>query len=96
MRRSKTLKIDEVIDHYLKESKLDVKLREVQLINSWEEVIGKTVARSTTRIYIRNQILYVHLRSSVVRNELMMVRDGLIRALNQKAGAKVISDLVLR
>lgn len=96
MRRSKTQKIEEVIKQYLKDSKLDVKLKEVQLVNSWEKVIGKTVARATTNIYIRNQVLFVHIRSSVIRNELMMVRDGLIRALNNEVEAKVIRDIVIR
>jgi len=96
MRRSKTLKIDEVIASYLKESKLDVKLKEVQLCNSWEKVIGKTVARATTDIYIRNKVLYVHVRSSVIRNELVMVRDGLIKALNREVGAQIIDDMILR
>ncbi|MFA8437221.1 MAG: DUF721 domain-containing protein [Marinifilaceae bacterium] len=96
MRRSKTIRIDEVINQVLKEQKLDVKLKEVQLINSWEKVIGKTVARATTGIYIRNQMLYVQIRSSVIRNEIMLVREGLIKALNREVGAQVIKGIVLR
>jgi len=96
MRKSKTIKVDQLINQILKEQKLDVKLKEVQLINSWEKVIGKTVARATTGIFIKNQVLYVQIRSSVIRNEIMLVREGLTNALNREVGAQVIKGIVLR
>jgi len=40
--------------------------------------------------------LYVHLNSSVVRNELLMLREALKEQLNKKAGSEVIKDIVLR
>jgi hypothetical protein len=38
----------------------------------------------------------VHLNSSVVRNELLMLRQELMEKLNQKAGTEVIRDIVLK
>ncbi|GAB7086817.1 DciA family protein [Marinifilum fragile] len=96
MRRSNTQKIDELIKEVLKESKLDVKLKEYELVNSWEKVIGKTVANATTDIYIRNRRLFVAVRSSVIRNELMIIRDGLVKALNREVQANIIDDIVVR
>jgi len=40
--------------------------------------------------------LYVHLSSSVLRQELMMGREMLVRNLNRKVGATVITDIVFR
>ncbi|MCY1633180.1 MULTISPECIES: DUF721 domain-containing protein [Marinifilum] len=96
MRRSNTQKIDELIKEVLKESKLDVKLKEYELVNSWEKVIGKTVANATTDIYIRNRRLFVAVRSSVIRNELMIIRDGLTKALNREVQANIIDEIVVR
>ncbi|PXY01353.1 DUF721 domain-containing protein [Marinifilum breve] len=96
MRRSNTQKIDELIKEVLKESKLDVKLKEYELVNSWEKVIGKTVANATTDIYIRNRRLFVAVRSSVIRNELMIIRDGLAKALNREVQANIIDEIVVR
>ena len=72
------------------------KLSEVGVINSWEETVGKAISSRTTKIYIRDHILYVHLSSSVVRNELLMLREALREKLNQKAGTEVIKEIVLR
>jgi hypothetical protein len=96
MRRSKTQKIDLLIQQVLKENKLDIKLKEYELINSWEKVIGKTVANATTDIHIRNRKLFVQVRSSVIRNELLMIREGLVKALNKEVQAHVINEIVVR
>jgi predicted nucleic acid-binding Zn ribbon protein len=96
MRRSKTITLAEALNDYIKEMKLDGKLSEVTVINSWEEIVGKAISSRTTKIYIKDHILYVHLNSSVVRNELLMLREVLREKLNMKAGTEVVKDIVLR
>jgi predicted nucleic acid-binding Zn ribbon protein len=96
MRRSKTISLAEAIKDYIDEMKLGGKLSEVGIINSWEEIVGKAISSRTTRIYIKDHILYVHLNSSVVRNELLMLREVLREKLNAKAGSEVVKDIVLR
>ena len=96
MRRSKTQKIEELVKTILKEQGLDVKLKELELIKTWEKVIGKNVANATTDLYIKNRKLFVHVRSSIVRNELMLIKTGLIQALNEEVKDKIIDDIVVR
>jgi predicted nucleic acid-binding Zn ribbon protein len=96
MRRSKTISLAEAVKDYIKEMHLEGKLNEVSVLNSWEETVGKAIASRTSKIYIRDQVLYVHLNSSVVRNELLMLRQALKEKLNEKAGAEVIKDIVLK
>jgi hypothetical protein len=96
MRRSKTISIAEAVNDYIREMKLGDKLSEAGVINSWEETVGRAISSRTTRIYIREHVLYVHLSSSVVRNELLMLREALREKLNQKAGTEVIKEIVLR
>jgi len=96
MRRSKTISLAEAIKDYINEMKLGGKLSEIGIINSWEEIVGKAISSHTTRIYIKDHVLYVHLNSSVVRNELLMLREVLKEKLNEKAGTEVIKDIVLR
>jgi hypothetical protein len=96
MRRSKTISLAEAVNDYIKEMHLGEKLSEISVINSWEGVVGKAISSRTTKIYIKNHTLYVHLNSSVVRNELLMLREVLKAKLNQKAGSEIIKDIVLR
>ncbi|MDY0099971.1 MAG: DUF721 domain-containing protein [Bacteroidales bacterium] len=96
MRRSKTITIAEAVKDYLREMNLDKKLAETDLLNSWEDIVGKAISSRTSKVYIKDQVLFVHLRSSVVRNELLMVRDALMEKINEKAGRMLIKDIVLR
>lgn len=96
MRKNNTQKIEDVVNEYLKALNIDGKLKEVRLIRSWDEVVGKTIARSTREIFIKDRKLFVKLNSSVIRNELFMLRDGLKKALNDKAGEIIIDEIILK
>jgi len=96
MRRSKTISLAEAMKDYIKEMNLEGKLVEVNLINSWDEIVGKAISSRTAKVYIRDQVLYVHLNSSAAKNELLMLKEALKEKLNERAGRAVIKDIVLR
>jgi predicted nucleic acid-binding Zn ribbon protein len=96
MRRSKTITLAEALKDYVREMHLEGKLNEIGIISSWDEIVGKAIASRTSKIYIKDKVLFVHLNSSVVRNELLMLRQALMEKLNEKAGTEVIKDIVLR
>jgi len=96
MRRSKTISLAEAMKDYIREMNLEGKLNEIGIINSWEETVGKAIASRTSKVFIKDGVLYVHLTSSVVRNELLMLRQALKEKLNEKAGSEVIKDIVLK
>jgi predicted nucleic acid-binding Zn ribbon protein len=96
MRKSQTQNISEIISVLLKQNGLDEKLAEIRAIRSWEELLGKTVARYTRNLFIKDKTLYISLNSSIVRNEIMMIRDELIKRLNEKAGKQVIEKIIVK
>jgi predicted nucleic acid-binding Zn ribbon protein len=96
MRKSQTLNISQIISGILKANGLEDKLAETRLIQSWEELLGKSVARMTKGMFIKNRTLFVSLNSSVVRSELTMIKKDILIRLNEKAGKCVIDDIVLR
>jgi predicted nucleic acid-binding Zn ribbon protein len=96
MRRSKTITLAEAIKDFVSEMGLNDKLDETSLIASWEEVVGRIISIRTTKLYIKNHILYVHLNSSVARNELQLLRNPLKKKLNEKIGKQLIEDIIFR
>lgn len=96
MRRNKTITIAEAISDFIKEKGFGEKLSETSLINSWEEITGKAISSRTQRIYVKDHVLYVHLTSSVARNELLMLKEAIKSRLNERAGKTVIRDIVFR
>jgi predicted nucleic acid-binding Zn ribbon protein len=75
---------------------LESPLNEYRLVQAWKDVVGPAITRYTSNLYIKNQILYVHLTSSVLRQELMMGREMLVRSLNEQVGAQVIVNIIFR
>jgi predicted nucleic acid-binding Zn ribbon protein len=96
VRRSKTISLAEAMQDYIREMNLGDKLREVGVVESWESVVGRAIASKTTRLYIKDGILFVYLKSSIVRNELMMLREALREKLNNQAGTELIKEIVLK
>ena len=96
MRRRNSESLDQVLQQVLKEQHLDGKLSEVRLINNWAGIVGPQLAAQTEKLYIRNHILYLHVKSAIVRNELMLMRASLIKKLNESVGMTAIKNIVLR
>ncbi|MCK5823607.1 MAG: DUF721 domain-containing protein [Bacteroidales bacterium] len=96
MRRQKVEKLNDVISQYLKALRIDKKMKQVSLINSWEEIIGKNVARATSKIFFKKRILFVYINSAVIRNELLMIKDELKKRLNEQAKETLVDDIVIR
>lgn len=95
MKKDNLQPLEEALKDYVKQLKLSGKLNEVKLIREWENLIGKTIARSTTKIYIQDNILHVYIRSSVIKNELMYIRTALLTRINQMFTEEFIKELVI-
>lgn len=96
MRKSNTQSISSVLKSFVQENKLDRKLNELDLIKSWETVMGKTVARYTGNVYIQNSTLFVETTSPIVRNELLMMKEEIRVRLNEVAGEEMIKKIIFR
>jgi hypothetical protein len=96
MNRVNTQPIGNILDEFFKQNPaIADKLAEIRLMDSWNVVLGTAVSRFTNSMYIKNRTLYVKLTSSVLKNELMLCREQLIKNLNNKAGQDVIDNIIL-
>lgn len=96
MRKRNSEQIGDVIRKIFRQDGLETPLNEYRLVQAWKDVVGPAIANYTTNIYIKNQMLYVHLSSSVLRQELMMGRELLVKNLNQQVGSQVIVNIIFR
>ena len=96
MQRKDVKKIDSLLQQFVKSNRLEKGLAEYRLMKSWKDLLGITVAKKTKSLHIQNRKLFVTLHSSVVRNELSLIKESLIPKLNEAAGMDVIDDVVLR
>lgn len=96
MRRNKTQSIDELVKAYLKSMGIDEKMQEVKLQRMWPEIVGTTIAGKTRELRLHKGVLFIYLNSSVVRNELHMIRDPLTKRINEQFAEELIYEIVVR
>ena len=92
-RNQKDQGIDKIIDKMMKAWGLEGKMKEMDIINAWPELMGQGIAQRTEKIYIRNKVLHIKLNSSVMRDELSYGKQVIIERVNQKAGMEMITDV---
>lgn len=96
MKEGKTKKIDELVEQVLKQMGLEQKFKEHEVCEVWPEVVGQMIASRTKSVEVVDGKLFVTFTSAVVRNEILMVKEGLIRALNDRVGKNVIREMIIR
>ena len=97
MKRNNTQKLGELLrDFFEDNTELYEKMMEIRIRRAWQEVLGPMVLQSTRNVYVKDKVLYVSLTSSVLRSELVLCREKLVKSLNDYAGSQVIRDIVIR
>jgi hypothetical protein len=92
-RNSNQTTLGEAISKLLKAYRLDGKMKELDIINAWPELMGIAVANRTKNIQIRNKTLILQMDSSVMRDELAHGKQIIIDRVNEKAGIEIITDI---
>ena len=93
MFRREVKSVADVLQQLLREEGLETPLQQKRLIDSWETVTGRIVDRYTTEKFIQNQTLYVKIVNPALRQDLAMMRQQLVKRLNEQVGSFIISDI---
>ena len=96
MKYSNDQSLGSAIKEFLQAYRLEEKFNQTKLVHSWEKVVGQMVARHTKELHIRNKILFVHIDSPALRNELSYSREAIVKSLNDEVQAMVIEDVVFK
>lgn len=80
---------------YLRSEGLETPLMEFRIVQAWTPVVGESVSRYTSEIYVRGGILHAKIKSPALRQNLMMMHKELARRLNAYVGSNIITDVRL-
>ena len=93
---SKVISLGDAIKEFLKDYKHSPKLQASEAVNAWPIVMGKNIQALTQQVYMKGNTLIVHLKSSVLRNELLMHRSKIKDGINQHLGSDVVKEVILK
>jgi predicted nucleic acid-binding Zn ribbon protein len=88
----KTLK--EAIEQMLQVYKIKRRFDETGIITAWPKLVGKSVANRTKEIFIHDKKLFLRIESSVIKNELTMMRTQIIEKINNEANGILVEEII--
>jgi predicted nucleic acid-binding Zn ribbon protein len=94
MRKANDKSLKEAIEQMLNVYKIKRKFDETSVIAHWPELVGKPVANRTKELFISNKKLFLRVESSVIKNELMMMRTQIIDKINEEAKVILIEEII--
>ncbi len=95
MKKKNEQTLEEAIQLYLNHYRLAGKLTEADLQQSWRAIMGNSIAHHTTEIYLKKQVLVIHLDSSVLRNELSFAKNKIVEKVNEYFKKEVVKEVLL-
>jgi len=96
LRKSNQQSIRAVIKRLLKNQKLEGRLKELDVLNNCEEVLGKNLMKYISNLSFRDGILVIKIKSAVVRNELSYQRNEILKKINQKTAKEIVKEIILK
>lgn len=82
-----------ILNSTLKKMGLSKKIKEKQVLKLWSEITGNRISLHTEAKYINQGVLFVTVDNSAWANELLFMKDNLIKRLNNKLGKKIVKDI---
>jgi predicted nucleic acid-binding Zn ribbon protein len=67
---------------------------ETAIVSLWPDLVGKSVANRTKELFIRDKKLFLRIESSVIKNELVLMRSQIIQKINEDAKTELVADIV--
>jgi hypothetical protein len=94
MRKTNDKPLKEAIEQMLLVYKLKRKYDETGIVANWPALVGKSVANRTKELFIHDKKLFLRIESSVIKNELMLMRTQIMEKINAEAKNELINDII--
>lgn len=95
-RLNEEISLKDLLQNFIVSNKLEKGIDAVMVKEAWEKIMGNGVNAYTQEVVYKNNTLYVYLNSSVLREELSMGKEKILKLLNEELGKEVIQSVVLR
>ena len=81
---SNTSTVQELLQQFFIDARTGNLYREVILKKIWMETAGEKIWRATLRVSENDGVLFIKMRSSVAKAEVLIRKDEILTAFNQK------------
>ena len=86
----------DLLEEFFKRPYVAAKVAEGKLPDTWRDIVGEEAARQTVELRLENRVLYVRLRSSVLRSELLYQREALRDRINEVSKVRLVNAVIVK
>lgn len=83
----------EVIEEFIRSSPAGRHLKAYRVLTEWNDIVGDVIARNTEVVRVDNGILYIRVKNSVWRNELVFQKGKIIEKISKDYKDSEIKDI---
>ena len=86
--------VGQAIRDLLNSYQLTSKFDEASLIQSWERMVGKPIAKRTRKLFIKNRVLFVEFDSPTMRHDFSLHKAHVLEMFRKEFGDGVIAEII--
>ena len=96
MKRNNDQPLKAALQEWMNSNNLEERVNEWKLKRGWESLFGKTIAKYTEKISVRDKKLFLTITSASLKQELTYSVPKMIERINEWIGAEFIREVVVR
>jgi predicted nucleic acid-binding Zn ribbon protein len=93
-RKAEVFTMKEAVQDLLNTYRLKDRFDEAQLIASWEKIMGAPIARRTNKIFIKNKVMFIELKSAPLKHELNGSKSKVLDLFRQEFGHDIVNEVI--
>jgi predicted nucleic acid-binding Zn ribbon protein len=95
-KKSNLIKLGDAISQLFKQEKLDIRISQFTVKNSWQDIVGEVIAKNTSEIFFHDKVIFITLTSAALKHELSFSKETLLANINKFCGFKLVDQIVIR
>ena len=93
-RKAEVFTMKEAVQDLLNTYRLKDRFDEAQLITSWEKIMGAPIARRTNKIFIKNKVMFIELKSAPLKHELNGSKSKVLALFRAEFGHDIVNEVI--
>ena len=95
-KRGEIKNISKVLEDVISQKHFKVGIDNIKVQEAWVKTMGENIQKYTYNVEFKNGKMYIKLKSSVLKEELIFEKNKVINLINQELGKEYVKELVLK
>lgn len=95
MRKSDTVSLKDALSELLNTYRLNSRFTQTHLKSNWEEIAGKAVAKRTSDIFFKKEIMFIKVSSAPLKQEMNYAKPALLARIQERYGKDMVHEIII-